>query len=73
MENNIVIFFEGHFVKRNAEILLQDEIDIDFDGQIMIRFLNSNGVLTAINGVDGWGNNILHKIAFKDAEVFYKQ
>ena len=71
MKNLVVVFFEGHFVKIDAEIILKNEIDIDFNGQIMVRFLNSNGVLTAINGMDRYGNNILDKIAFKDAELYF--
>lgn len=73
MKKQIVIFFEGHFVKIDAEKILENEIDVDFNGQIMVKFLNSNGVLTAINGVNGWGTNILSDIAFKDAEIYYPQ
>lgn len=71
MEKQIVIFFEGHFVKQDASILLENEINVDFNGQMMVRFLNSCGALTAINGVDGYGNNILSEIAFKDAEIYF--
>jgi len=71
MEKQIVIFFDGHFVKQDAIILLENEIDIDFNGSMMVRFLYSNGVLTAINGINGYGNNILNEIAFKDAEIYF--
>lgn len=73
MENQVVIFFDGHFSKINAELLLEDEFDVDFNGQILVRFLNTNGTVTAINGVDGGGRNIATDVAFKDAEIYYKQ
>lgn len=71
MEKEVVVFFEGHFAKIDIKLLLQNEIDIDFNGQIIVKFLNSNGVLTAINGVNGYGTNILADVAFKDAEIYY--
>lgn len=72
MENKIVIFFNGFFKKLDADVLLEDEFDLDFDGQIMVRFLNaSDGSVTAINGVNGYGINIMHEIAFKDAEIYF--
>lgn len=73
MKNQIVIFFEGYFKKIDVTLLLDNEIDIDFGGSMMVRFLNTNGTLTAINGIDGGGNNILSEIAFKDAELYFPQ
>jgi len=72
MKKEIVIIFESHFKKEDISILLNKVIDLDFNGEVMIRFLNENGVLTAINGVDGWGNNIREKVEFKTAEIYYK-
>jgi len=73
MEKQIVIFFNGYFKKVDAEVLLQEEFDVDFDGQIMVKFLNTNGVLTAINSMNGYGSNIMHEISFKDAEIYFPQ
>jgi len=74
MEKQIVIFFNGFFKKVDASILLESEFDVDFDGQIMVRFLNaSDGSVTAINGMNGWGTNIINEVAFKDAEIYFPQ
>ena len=72
MENQIVIFFNGYFKKIDVRVLLENEFDVDFDGQIMVRFLNaSDGSVTAINGMNGYGANIANEIAFKDAEIYF--
>ena len=74
MEKQIVIFFDGYFKKLDASVLLENEFDVDFDGQMMVRFLNaSDGSVTAINGMNGYGANISNEIAFKDAEIYYPQ
>ena len=63
MEKQIVIFFDGYFKKLDASVLLENEFDVDFDGQMMVRFLNaSDGSVTAINGMNGYGANIANEI-----------
>lgn len=74
MEKQIVIFFNGYFKKVDASVLLENEFDVDFDGQIMIKFSNCpDGTVMAINGINGYGTNIIHEIAFKDAEIYFPQ
>ena len=74
MEKQIVIFFDGYFKKLDASVLLENEFDVDFDGQMMVRFLNaSDGSVTAINGMNGYCANTANEIAFKDAEIYYPQ
>lgn len=72
MEKQIVIFFDGYFKKIEVNVLLENEFDVDFNGQMMVRFLNaSDGSVTAVNAMDGYGNNIAQKVAFKDAEIYF--
>ena len=72
MEKQIVIFFEGYFKKIDSSVILENEFDVDFDGKMMVRFLNSSdGSVTAINGMDGYGNNIAKDLYFKDAEIYF--
>ena len=53
MEKQIVIFFDGYFKKLDASVLLENEFDVDFDGQMMVRFLNaSDGSVTAKYGYE---------------------
>lgn len=74
MEKQIVIFFNGFFKKVNADVLLESEFDVDFDGQIMIRFSNCpDGSVMAIDGMNGYGTNINKEVAFKDAEIYFPQ
>ena len=74
MEKQIVIFFNGFFKKVNADVLLESEFDVDFDGQMMIKFSNCpDGSVMAVNGINVYGINIIHEIAFNDAEIYFPQ
>jgi len=73
-EKQIVIFFNGYFKKIDASVLLENEFDVDFNGVMMVKFLNSSdGSVTAINGINGHGDNIAAELAFIDAEIYFPQ
>ena len=69
------VWFTTRFFKKvNADVLLESEFDVDFDGQMMIKFSNCpDGSVMAVNGINGYGINIIHEIAFKDAEIYFPQ
>jgi len=72
MENKVIISFEGYLKEEEESILSQKEFDIDFNGIMMVRFAKHlDDKITAINGMDGYGNNILQKIIYKEAKIFY--
>jgi len=72
MRNKVIISFEGHLKEEEESVIMQKEFDIDFNGVMMVRFAKHlDDKITAINGMDGHGNNILQKIIYKEAQVFY--
>lgn len=63
----VIITFENLSVQVNAmDIEGKEEFDIDFNGEMLIRFQRqSDQTILAINGVNGYGYNIVDEIKGK--------
>lgn len=63
------IIFEGYSKEISNEELKKDFFDVDFDGDIMIRFEKKDSEFISVNGVDGYGRNIANEIKGKKAKI----
>lgn len=64
------ITFEEQTVAISNDLLKDEIIDVDFNGDIMVQFKKeTDGSYTAINGMNGWGQNIASEIAGKKAII----
>ena len=53
------ITFENQTVAISNDLLNEEIIDIDFNGDMMVQFKKENdNTYTAVNGMNGWGQNI---------------
>ena len=68
----ILIEFERIFVEMSDQLLKENQFDIDFKGQMMVRFEKREGKCIAVNGINGYGDNIASEIGGKEA-FLYKQ
>lgn len=61
------------FLNYKKEVLLSEinleYFDIDFDGNMLVRFKNDTSKIIAVNGVNGYGENIKHEIIGIEAEI----
>ncbi len=53
----IKVEFENHKTTISEEEFNKEEFDIDFNGQMMIRFERKEGKIIATNGMNGYGEN----------------
>ncbi len=66
----IKITFENQTVAISKDLLNDEIIDIDFNGDMMVQFKKeNNNTYTAVNGMNGWGQNIASEIAGKKATI----
>lgn len=67
----LIVTFENLSVQINAmDIEGKEEFDIDFNGEILVRFQRQpDQTILAINGVDGYGQNIAGAIKGKSPVI----
>ncbi|WP_179022036.1 hypothetical protein [Winogradskyella forsetii] len=64
------ITFENQTVEISNDLLKDELIDIDFNGDMMVQFKKeTDNTYTAVNGMNGWGQNIASEIAGKKAII----
>lgn len=64
------ITFENKTVEISNDLLKDELIDIDFNGDMMVQFKKeTDNTYTAVNGMNGWGQNIASEIAGKKAII----
>lgn len=66
----ILIEFEKRFAEISEEQLTGNYFDVDFNGEIMVRFEKIQGKCVATNGVNGYGNNIMSEVGGKTAKMY---
>ena len=65
----ILIKFQDWIKEIPEELLNENEFDVDFYGEMMIKFEKRNGEARAINGVNGYGQNTKSEIFDQKAEL----
>lgn len=65
-----IIIFKGMTADLIADYMNHEFIEIDFHGQMMVQFKNDNGLLSAVNGMNGYGDNIREDIDGIKAEIY---
>jgi hypothetical protein len=65
----MIIQFEGMETEISKEELEQEIFDVDFNGQQMVQFQKIGGLIIAINGMNGWGDNNAEEVNGKCAYI----
>ena len=64
------IEFEGLESYIEDEDLKEETFDVCFGSSMMVRFQVNEDLITAINGVDEWGNNIREQVYGREAKIY---